>query len=88
VLEVGATNAVPQLAAVLLVGPPVPPHGEGLAALAAHEGLDAVLPLVVRLECPEVFQGLRPGVVDVVPAPRGAAVARQPQHCRWLRASE
>ena len=75
-LEVRATSAVPELAAVLLVSPPVPPHGEGLAALAAHEWLDAVLPLVVSLKGPEVLEGLRPGVVDVVPAPRGAAVAR------------
>ena len=56
VLEVGAAGAVPELAAVLLVGAPVAAHGEGLAALAAHEGLDAVLALVVSLEGPEVLE--------------------------------
>ena len=88
VLEVGAAGAVPELAAVLLVGAPVAAHGEGLAALAAHEGLDAVLPAVVRLQRAEVLERPRPRVVDVVPAPRRAAVARQPQHRRRLRAPQ
>jgi hypothetical protein len=88
VLEVGAAGAVPELAAVLLVGAPVAAHGEGLAALAAHEGLDAVLAAVVRLQRAEVLERPRPRVVDVVPAPRRAAVARQPQHRRRLRAAQ
>ncbi|RAL43089.1 hypothetical protein DM860_009871 [Cuscuta australis] len=85
VLEVRAASAVPELPAVLLVGAPVPADRKGLTALAARERLDPVLPLVVGLEGPEVLEGLRPRVVDVVPAPRRAAVARQPQHCRRLR---
>lgn len=55
VLEVGAAGAVPELAAVLLVGAPVAAHGERLAAFPAHEGLDPVLPLVVCLQRPEVL---------------------------------
>lgn len=88
VFEVGAADAKPELAAVLLVGPPVAAHGERLAALAAHEGLDAVLPLVMRLQGAEVFQWLRARVVNVVAASRSAAVARQAQHGRRLRSSE
>ena len=87
VLEVGAAEAVPYLAAVLLVRAPVALHGERLGALAAHERLAAVLPLVVRLKGPEILQGPRARVLDVVLAPRCAAVARQPQHRRRLRAS-
>nr|GMC88697.1 hypothetical protein DM860_009871 [Ipomoea batatas] len=80
VLEVRAADAVPELAAVLLVGPPVAPHGEGLAALPAREGPDPVLPLVMRLEGPEILERLGSWVIDVVPAPRRAAVAWKPQH--------
>lgn len=85
VLEVRAARAIPELATVLLVGPPVATHSERLAALPAHEGLDPVLALVVGLEGPEVLEWLRPRVVDVVLASRRTAVAWQPQHGRRLR---
>lgn len=78
VLEIGATDAVPKLATILLVRSPVPAHGERLTALAAHEGLEAMLALVVCLQGSEVLQRLGPRVVDVVAAPRCAAVARKP----------
>lgn len=88
VLEVGATKTVPNLAAVLLVGPPIALNGEGLAAFPAHEGLRAVLAFVVSLEGSEVLEGPCPRVVDVVLAPRRTAVARQPQHRCRLRPPE
>jgi hypothetical protein len=88
VLELGAAEAVPEPAAVLLVRAPVALHGERLAALAAQEGLQPVLALVVRLQRPEVLERPRPRVVDVVAAPRRAAVARQPEHRRRLHAAE
>lgn len=56
VLEIGAARAVPELAAVLLVGSPVASDGEGLAAFPAHEGLDPMLPLVMCLESSEVLE--------------------------------
>lgn len=84
VFEVGAAEAVPDAAAVLLVGTPVALDGEGLGALAAREGLGAVLALVVRLQSAEVFEGTSARVLYVVFAPRRAAVARQPQHRRRL----
>jgi len=84
VLEIRSTRAKPHLAAVLLVRPPVPSYCKGLAAFPALEGLDAVLPLVVSLESPEVLQGFRPGVVDVVLAPEGTAVARELEQCHGL----
>jgi hypothetical protein len=68
VLEVRATGAVPQLSAVLLVGPPVATNGKGLTAFATHEGLDSVLPLVMRLQGAEVLQWLGSRVRDVVSA--------------------
>ena len=80
VLEVGAADAEPALAAVLLVRPPVAFDGQQLAALAAHEGLHAVLALVVSLQRPEVLEGLRARVLDVVLAPFCAAVARHARH--------
>jgi hypothetical protein len=43
---------------------------------------------VVRLQGPEVLERPRPRVVHVAPAPRRAAEARQPEHCRRLRAAE
>ena len=58
VLEVGAADAVPQFATVLLVGSPISLHRKGLTALAAHEGLDSMLPFIVSLEGPEVLQWL------------------------------
>lgn len=84
VFEVGATETVPNLPAVLLVGSPVAFHSKGFAAFSAGEGLDAVLSLVMCLEGAEVLERPRPRVIDVVLAAWGAAVARQPQHCRWL----
>ena len=88
VLELGAAEAVPELAAVLLVRAPVALDGEGLAAAAAAEGLEAVLALVVRLQGAEVLERLGARVVDVVAAPRRTAVARQPEHRRRLDAAQ
>lgn len=88
VLEVGAAGAVPELAAVLLVGSPVPPHRESLAAFPAHERLDAVLPLVMSLQGSEILERFGSGMVDVVPAAWRAAVARQPEHRRRLRSPQ
>lgn len=88
VLEVGPANAVPELPAVLLMSPPVAPDRERLATLAAHERLDTMLALVVRLQCPEVLERLCPWVVNVVPATRRAAVAGKPEHACWLCASQ
>jgi hypothetical protein len=88
VLELGAAEAVPEPAAVLLVRAPVALDGEGLAAAAAEERLEPVLALVVRLQRAEVLERLGARVVDVVPAPRRAAVARQPQHRRRLDAAQ
>lgn len=78
VLEIRATNAVPKLATILLVRPPVSAHGERLPALATHEGLQPMLALVVCLQGSEILEWLRPWVVDIVAAPRCAAVARKP----------
>lgn len=78
VLEVGAADTEPELAAVLLVGSPVSPHGEGLLAVAAREGLGSVLALVVSLQCSEVLQRPRPRMRYVVPTPFCAAVAWHP----------
>lgn len=75
VLKVGTTKAKPTLAAVFLVGAPVTFDGQRLAALAAGEGLVAVLTLVVSLEGAEVFQRFGCWVVDVVFAPFFAAIA-------------
>lgn len=76
VLEIGTAYAEPKPAAVLLMGAPVASHREGLAATPAREWPRAVLPLVVRLQRAEVFERPRSRVLDVVPAPRRAAVAR------------
>lgn len=80
VLKIGATNTKPELAAVLLVGAPVASDGEELGALAAGEGLGAVLALVVGLQGAEVLQGSGQRMRYVVPAPLRAAVAWQPHH--------
>ena len=88
VLEVGAAGAAPPAAAVLLVRAPVPAHGEGLAAPAAEERPCAMPAPVVRLQGTEVLERPRPRVVHVVPAPRRATEARQPEHRRRLRATE
>lgn len=88
VLEVRPANAVPELSTVLLVGSPVAPDSERLATLAAHEGLDPMLALVVCLQRPEVLERLRPRVVDVVPATGCAAVAGKPEHAGRLCASQ
>ena len=82
VFKIRATYAEPKLPAVLLVGPPVPSHGEGLAASAAREGPGSVLALVVGLQGSEVLERARSWVVDVVFAPLGAAVAWQPHQRR------
>lgn len=83
-LEVRTAGAVPQFPAVLLMGPPVAFDREGLPALAAHERLGAVLPLVVGLEGPEIFERLGSWVVDVVLTALRTAVAWQPKHRCWL----
>ena len=88
VLEVGAAGAEPALAAVLLVRAPVALDGEGLGAAAAAEGPGAVLALVVRLQSAEVLERPRARVGHAVPAPGGAAVARQLQQRQRLRALE
>jgi len=85
VLEVGAADAEPELAAVLLVRAPVAAHGEPLAAAAARVRPRAVLAPVVRLQRAEVLERPRPRVLDVVPAPLRAAVARQPHQRRRRR---
>eukprot|EP01018_Ginkgo_biloba_P026390 Gb_38639 [translate_table: standard] len=87
-LEIGATDAKPQLTAVLLVGPPISAHGKRLAALAAREGFYPVLPLVVRLQCAEILEGFRTRVVYVIPAPLCTAVTRQAEYSRRLRSSQ
>lgn len=79
-LEIRSAGADPQLPAVLLVSPPVSSDCKTLAASSAREGLRSVFPLVVSLECSEVLEGFRPGMVDVVLAPVGAAVAGELQH--------
>lgn len=85
VLEIRPADAEPEPPAVLLVRPPVTSHCKRLPALPAPERLRTVLPLVVRLERPEVLQRPRPWVLDVVLAALRAAVAGKPQHrgC-WL----
>lgn len=85
VLEIRATKAEPTLATVLLVGAPVTLDGKGLATLAASEGLESVLALVVCLEGPKVLQWLSLWVVYVVLASFLAAVAWHAQYCPWLR---
>lgn len=87
VLEIRSACAEPELATVLLMGSPVAAHCKCLAALAAHERLDPVLPLVMSLQGTKVFQRLGAGVVDVVAAAWCAAVARQPQHGGGLGSS-
>jgi hypothetical protein len=82
VLEVGAADAEPELAAVLLVRAPVPTHGEPLAAAPARVRPRAVLAPVVRLQRAEILERPRPRVLDVVPAAFRAAVARQPHQRR------
>ena len=76
VLEIGTTNTVPNLATIFLMSPPVALDRKGFAALSTHEGLDAVLALVVSLEGAEVLERPRPRVVNVVLAPGGATVTR------------
>jgi len=82
--EVGATNAEPAFAAVFLVGSPVTFHGQRLGALAAREGLGAMLPLEVRLKRAKVLERLRTWVVDVVLAPSRATVAGNVQQGSWM----
>lgn len=85
--KIRPTYAEPKLATVLLVGAPVPAHRERLGAPAARKWLGPVLAPVVGLQRVEVLERLRQRMVDVVPAPLGATVARHSQHARWrLRA--
>jgi hypothetical protein len=85
VLEVGAADAEPELAAVLLVRAPVPAHGEPLPAAPARVGPRAVLAPVVRLQRAEVLERPRARVLDVVAAPLRAAVAGQAHQRRRRR---
>lgn len=82
VLKIRTADAEPELAAVLLVRPPVSPHRKRLAAFPAPEGLCAMLPLVMRLKSPEVLERPRPRVIYVVPTALGAAVARKTEYGR------
>jgi len=82
--EVGATNAEPAFAAILLVGSPVTFHGQRLRALAARKGLGAMLPLEMRLKRSKVLQWLRTWVLDVVLAPSRATVAGNVQQRSWM----
>lgn len=66
VFEVRSTKAIPYFATVLLVGPPVAFHSEGLAAFSAHVGFGAVLPLVMSLQGSEILQRPCSWVVYVV----------------------
>jgi hypothetical protein len=87
VLEVGAADAEPELAAVLLVSAPVAAHGEPLPAAPARVGPRAVLAPVVRLQRAEVLERPCARVLDVVAAALRAAVAGQAhQRRRWRRA--
>lgn len=49
VLEIRTTDTKPKLSAVLLVRSPVTPHSKCLSTPTTHEGLGAVLALVVSL---------------------------------------
>lgn len=78
VLEVGSASAVPELATVLLVCPPITLHCKGFTAgFSADKGFGSMLSLVVSLKGSEVLEGLRLWVVYVVLAAYGAAVAGQ-----------
>lgn len=78
VFEVRTTKAIPNLAAILLVGSPIAFDSEGLGAFSTSEGLDAVLALVMRLKGAEILERPRPWVVDVVFAASRAAIAWEP----------
>lgn len=82
VLEVGATDAEPQLPAILLVGAPISAHGERFPAAPASEWASPVLALVVGLKGSEVLERTRAWVADVVLATFGAAIAWKPHHGR------
>jgi hypothetical protein len=88
VLEVGTTSAVPQLSAVLLVGPPVTSNSKCLTTFSTHEWLDSVLPLVMRLQGAEVLQWFGPRVFDIVAASLRTTVAGKAKHCCRLCASQ
>lgn len=88
VLEIRATDAIPKLATILLVSSPIAPHSKGFATFPAHEGLDSMLPLVMRLEGSEIFQRLSSRVIDVVSAAGGAAVAGKAKHAGGLSSSQ
>ncbi len=87
-LEVGTTSAVPQLSAVLLVGPPVTSNSKCLTTFSTHEWLDSVLPLVMRLQGAEVLQWFGPRVFDIVAASLRTTVAGKAKHCCRLCASQ
>lgn len=86
-LEIGTTDAEPQLPTVLLVGAPVSSNRKGLSTLVAYEGLGPMLSFVVGLESAEVLERLRSWVVDVVLATLSAAVAWDSQHGRRWQGS-
>lgn len=75
VLEIRSTKAIPKLTAVLLMCPPVTSDCQGLSTFATFERLDAMLSLVMRLQCTKILKGLSTRVVDIVPASSCAAVA-------------
>ena len=56
-LKIRPTNAIPNLATVLLMGPPITLDSKGLATFPASEGLEAMLSLEVCLDGPEVLEG-------------------------------
>ncbi|PON58098.1 hypothetical protein TorRG33x02_125110 [Trema orientale] len=87
VLKIRATNTIPKLPTILLVGSPIPSYSKCLATFSTHEWLDSMLSLVVSLKCSEVLERLCSRVIDVISATRRAAVAREPKHACWLSSS-
>lgn len=78
VFEVRATKAIPNLATVLFMSPPITFHSKGLPTFSTQVGFDAMLPLVVSLEGPEVFERLGSWMLYVVFAPFCTTIAWQP----------
>lgn len=56
VFEIRATNAVPNLTTVFLVGSPIAFNSERFGTFSAHKGFDAVLSLVMCLEGSKVLE--------------------------------
>ena len=88
VLEIRTTYTKPKFSAVFLVCSPVTPHSKGLSTPTTHEGLGAMLALVVSLKSAKVFQRFCTGMIDIVPASFGTAVTWEPQHCCGLCTSQ